>query len=194
MICYKFVQLFAKALIRAVSMVRGCWLLLFVRLCGGTCDGIPRVGAGLILKYPPHKGWKIGRNCDIGPYCYFDVPPGGVFTIGKSVKLTSNVVVSAINNVELSDNVLIAEFVSIRDSQHIYEAGQLVRTQGLELGSIYIGEDVWIGCSSSIFMGTIAERGSVVGASSLVKNIRLEENSVYVGCPVKKITERKVSR
>lgn len=188
----KFIAYFLKLTYRAAEYARGFWLYLIINACGGRCEGVPRVGSGLVLKYPPHKGIRIGRGCSIGPFCIIDVPEGGVLHIGHNVKLTAGVFIAAVNEVFIGDDCLIAEWVSIRDSQHRYSKGSNIREQGLELGSVVLESDVWIGRASSVFMGSVLKSGCVVGAHGLVKGKVLESDAVYVGVPVRKISERKM--
>lgn len=120
---------------------------MLINLCGGICKGIPKVGKNVIFKYPPHKGIKFGKKCDIGAFSHFDIPPFGKLIVGDCVKMTQGVVVSAINKVEIQSNTLIAEWVSIRDAQHLFDKNEPINKQGMreEKSEILIEEDVWIG-------------------------------------------------
>lgn len=186
----EWTQLALKVCYRAASYLRGIKLLLVIRASGGRCDGVPRVDQSVMFKYPPHEGVTIGKNCSIGPFCIFDVPPGGVLSIGDNVKITGGAVISAIQSVEIGDDCLIAEWVSIRDAQHRYKIGEPIRLQGLDIGSIVLGRDVWVGRSSAVFMNSYLESGCVVGANSIVKGKRLAENSVYGGNPIRELKSR----
>lgn len=179
-----------KFFFRGMDFVRGIFFFLMVNACGGTCRGIPRVGKGVVFKYPPHPGFAFGKSCDIGPFCFFDVPLGARLQVGDGVKLTAGVIISSAKEVLIGDDCLIAEWVSIRDSQHHYEEVSIIRTQGLESAGVIIGADVWVGRSAAIFMGSTVGDGCVVGAHSIVKRQVLEDGSVYVGVPVRKLRER----
>ncbi len=179
-----------KIIYRAVAYWRGFFLYVTIKLCGGICEGIPRVGKLVTFKYPPHPGIRIGRNCDIGPCSYFDVPKTGILNIGNNVKLTAGVVVSAINEVTIGDNSLIAEWVSIRDAQHLFKLGESINSQGLSKGNIWIGRDVWIGRGSAVFLNAHLEDGCILAANSIVKEKRLSSNKIYVGVPAREIAVR----
>jgi acetyltransferase-like isoleucine patch superfamily enzyme len=97
---------------------RGFRTYLYIRLCGGKCKGIPRIGKNVIWKYPPHSGISWGKNADIEACCFFDFPKGSSFVLGDKVKLTHNLTLAAISRIEIGDNSLIAEYTSIRDSSH----------------------------------------------------------------------------
>jgi acetyltransferase-like isoleucine patch superfamily enzyme len=60
----------------------------------------------------------------------------------------------------------------------------------LDKGGITVGDDVWIGASTTILDGVSVGTGCVVGAGALVKD-SLPEYSVAVGVPAKIIRNRK---
>jgi sugar O-acyltransferase (sialic acid O-acetyltransferase NeuD family) len=60
-------------------------------------------------------------------------------------------------------------------------------------GSVIIEDNVFIGVGANIIDGIIIKRNSVIGAGSTVlKNV--EENSIYYGCPAKKIKKNNIYR
>jgi len=177
---------------RAASIVRGGVLKLKVIALGGHCEGLPRVSSSVTWKYPPHEGIRISRGLDIGPGCFFDVPPGGMLTIEEKVKITGNVYISCLNRVEIGRNTLIAEHCSIRDAEHLTSLDKPINQQGLKAGEIIIGEDVWI-CKGSLILGcAVISSGTILGANSMLKNVETEENCFYVGAPARKIKKRQL--
>lgn len=184
------VHLLFKIAFRASERLRGLYIYILINVCGGKCKGVPRVGKGVIFKYPPHRGVVIGKGCDIGAYCMFDVPKCGQLMIGDNVKLTAGVTISAAGKVSIGNNALIAEWSSIRDSQHGFNSGELIRLQPLDVGSVFIGRDVWVGRSAAVLIDSSLGDGCIVGAHSLVKRKSLEPGCVYAGMPVRKISAR----
>lgn len=180
-----------KLIFRFFDYTRGFILLIIIRSCGGVCKSIPKVGKNVIFKYPPHKGIYIGKNCDIGAFSQFDIPPKGKLYIGDNVKFTQGVVISALNSVHISSNVLIAEWTSIRDSQHMYALqNKPINQQGMNAGEIFIDEDVWIGRNSGIFMDSFIHKGAIIGANSICKKIEIPSMKIFAGSPVKYIKDR----
>ena len=180
----------SKFIQRVTEYGRGYFFKLYIILLGGQCGSRNKIASGVYWKYPPHKGIKIGNCVDIGPCTYFDVPPGASLVIGDHVKLTCGAVISAANSVNIGSSTLIAEYTSIRDSEHRFKADNEIKSQGLKLGSISIAEDVWIGRNASIFSNSDIRRGVVIGAGSMCKNATYEVNGVYVGTPALKLKER----
>ncbi len=66
------------------------------------------------------------------------------------MKLTQNIIISSNTDVSIGNNTLIAEYVSIRDSDHGTESGINITDQPLESEPVRIGSDVWIGAGSII--------------------------------------------
>jgi len=87
------------------------------------------------------------------------------------------------NLLELGDDVVIGADVHI--SGHTVESG-MVKT-----GRVRIGSNVTIGLGSAIDIDVEIGDGCQIGAFTLVpKHARLEPNSVYVGIPARKLSDR----
>ena len=87
------------------------------------------------------------------------------------------------NLLELGDDVVIGADVHI--SGHTVEGG-MVKT-----GRVRVGSNVTIGLGSAIDIDVEIGDGCQIGAFTLVpKHARLEPNSVYVGIPARKLTDR----
>lgn len=54
---------------------------------------------------------------------------------------------------------------------------------------ISIGDNVWIGCRSTVLKGTFIPNGSVVAAGSLLNKKYTKENAIYAGVPGKPVCE-----
>ena len=76
---------FFKILFRLMDYTRGFYVFLLINACGGKCSSIPKVGKKVVFKYPPHKGFSIGKNCEIGSFVQFDVPLHSKLQIGDRV-------------------------------------------------------------------------------------------------------------
>jgi len=84
------------------------------------------------------------------------------------------------NNVLLSVNLMImdSDFHKIFDDEH---------TQINPNESVIVGDNVWIGCNTTILKGTQIGNNIIIGACSLLTGKYLSNNSIYVGKPAKKI-------
>lgn len=89
--------------------------------------------------------------------------------------------------VRIGDNVFIAPNVSIYAAGHPFDVQQ--RVQGLEYAfPVTIGDNVWIGGSTTIIGGVTIGSNTVIGAGSVV--IRdIPENVLAAGNPCKVIRQ-----
>jgi len=84
------------------------------------------------------------------------------------------------NNVLLSVNIMIID----TDFHEIFnEKGEQINLNK----EIVIGDNVWIGCNTTILKGTKIGNNIVIGACSLLSGEYLCENSIYAGNPAKQI-------
>ncbi|MTG98555.1 acyltransferase [Myroides sp. BIT-d1] len=183
-------HLIFKIFDRIFRFTRGFFFYSYVKLCGGTIKSIPRIGKNVIWKYPPHKGVSFGFNLDIGSNSFIEVPKGSTLKVGDNVKFTFNVVISALNRVEIGNDTLIAEFCSLRDSTHKTEKFSPIRKQDALYGNIIVGNDVWIGRNCTILMNVVLDDGCIIGANSLCSKNRFKKNCVYIGVPAKFLKNR----
>ncbi len=136
----------------------------------------------------------IGANCEIDAFVRIKHVGGKCdVRIGDNVYINSGTVIYSGNGVIVGNNVLIAPNCALMSVNHEYRKKfKIIRLQGFmpSKGGIIIEEDVWIGAGVTILDGSIIKKGAVIGASSLVNGV-IEEYSVNVGIPCKKIGERK---
>ena len=114
----------------------------------------------------------------------------GQIEIGERTRCRSHCLIDASGRVTIGSDVGIADFVSIRDSDHRFEdRWRNIRSQGLKTEDVCIGSDVWIGHGAIILRGVEIGNGAVVGAGSVVtKNV--PENSIFVGNPARCVGQR----
>ncbi len=174
-----------------IFRVKGLLYKLYLLSCG--C----KVGKGLkckkipIIRSVPYKNITIGDNVNIGYRITLDINKNGKLIIGNNVNLTQDIVISALTKVEIGNDVLIAEYVSIRDGDHKFDKEEKINRQQLSSKPIKIGADVWIGAGSRILKGAVLEKGSIIGSNSVVlEKTKTIEYGIYVGSPIKLKGER----
>jgi len=114
------------------------------------------------------------------------VSDGGQLTIGVGCYIGHASSIVARQNVNIGNNTLIADMVTIRDHDHKYSATVPPMECGYTIGSIVIEENCWIGSKSTITAGVKIGRNSVVGANSVV-TVDVNEKSVVAGSPARVI-------
>lgn len=109
----------------------------------------------------------IGDNCSIGQLCH----------------------ISAINLIQIGNNVLMGKMITITDNSHglstmndlqIEPINRLLNSKGPTI----IGDNVWIGDKATILPGITIGDNSIVGANSVVTH-SIPPFSVCVGNPAK---------
>lgn len=111
--------------------------------------------------------------------------------IGNNVNIETDCHISAINKVEIGDNVLIASFVFISDHSHgninVTDLDKPPLERPLfSKGPIVIKNNVWIGEKATILSNVTIGENSVIGANSVVTK-DIPPNCVACGNPAKVI-------
>lgn len=153
------------------------------------------------LKYP---ACKIGRDVKIGRNVQLNVTDGGTVSIGDGTTIKDNCVIVAKHGlliigknsfigwgtiicsnqeIQIGDDCLIAEFVTIRDQNHGtgLDNGPF-RSQPMETAPVTIGKNVWIGAKASVLAGSSIAANSIVAAHSVV-NKAFDSGVVVGGIP-----------
>lgn len=107
--------------------------------------------------------------------------------IGSQVSTNNNIFICAAGRIEIGENTLIGQNVSIMD----FEAHGISpndRSMIGKIGSVTIGENVWIGNNVSILKNTTIGENSIVAAGAVVAG-QFPSNVIIDGIPAKIIKE-----
>lgn len=132
----------------------------------------------------------IGDQTFVGDRCFIEVSPNphAEVKIGARCYFAHDVHIGAYCDITIGENVRVAEFVSLRDSSHNYQdRNRNIYQQGDTMGTLSIGNDVWIGQGAIILGspdGTFIGNGVVIGAHSVVKE-SIPDYAVAVGAPAR---------
>lgn len=135
----------------------------------------------------------IGDNTIIDDFSYISCP----IEIGKNCHIASHVSISGgEGKFKMGDYSTISNHCSLHCASSDYTKVSLdlpsvpkEQQFGGEIKNIILGNFVTIGAHSCLLPGVLAKDGSSCGAYSLVKDI-MDEWSLYVGIPAKKIKNR----
>lgn len=174
----------ASIVSRLASRVRGALLSVRIRLAGGTCGGALSVGPRVTFKYPLTSSVHFGARLEIGPDVVFHLDAGSVLSIGDHTRITGYAHISAAQHVEIGSSCLIAEYVSIRDSDHGIAPAVEIAAQPMSSAKTSIGNGCWIGRGVAILKGSTLGDGTVVGANAVVKG-SFDSNVVLLGVPAR---------
>lgn len=137
-------------------------------------------------------GITLGNDVRLMQGVYLDTerPDEGYITIGDRVYIGTNSCLHGHVGLEIGDDSLLAQNVTITPYSHIFEdRDRLISQQGGHTRKVTIGRDCYLGmCVCVLYSADIGD-GSVIGsASTVVKPI--PPYSVAVGTPARVIRQR----
>ncbi len=156
-----------------------------------------------LIRYPiiirGKKNIDLGINLTTGVGCRieaFSKKNKKVIKFGENVQINDYVHITAMNNVSIGDNVLMASKIYISDCSHgFYEGGENDSNPDLipikreyKISSVIIEDNVWLGEFVSILPGVKIGKGSIIGANSVVTK-DIPSKSIAVGSPAKVIKQ-----
>ena len=106
-------------------------------------------------------------------------------SIGKRVGIRPYCMISAAEVIVIEDDVIIAAYSSIIDSDHTFELGRPnVMHNPLKTEPIRIGRGTWIAERVAVLRGADIGRCCIIGANSVVKGT-IPDYSIAVGSPAR---------
>jgi acetyltransferase-like isoleucine patch superfamily enzyme len=176
----------------ALRYVRGALLTLYLRAHGCV------VGRRLkCLQWPyfpdvPRGNISIGDFVTIGPRVTIGVSASARLDIGDRVHLGQDIVISAVQNVSIGEHSAFAEFVSIRDGEHVYTAEEEHMRAHVTADPIVIGRYVAVNRGCTILRGARIADYAVIGANATVaRGTQTVERGIYFGTPLRLIGKRR---
>jgi len=114
----------------------------------------------------------------------------GNFVFGERSFIGSFSVIGCNESIIIGDDVMIAQNVSIRDTDHEFKAlDKPMLQQGMSCSPITIHDNVWIGHGAVITKGITIHSGAIIGANAVVTK-DVEANAIMGGVPAKFIRLR----
>lgn len=163
------------------------WILLWLRTKG--CKGRDmKIGRQFRVNAGSH--FCVGKNVQIGDRCNFEIgiEPEAQLTIGDNTWISRDLHLNCTEKIVIGKNVLIGEFVSIRDMTHSYEELSVPIMEQSDLSAaLTIEDDVWIGRGCLIQSkppGIVIGKGAIVGANAVVTR-SIPPMEVWGGVPAK---------
>jgi len=139
-------------------------------------------------------GFSIGRGCRIEAYPIEDKKI--ILEFGENIQINDYVHITAMQQVRIGNNVLMASKIYISDCVHGSYSGTEEQSnpdippmqREYVCKPVLIEDNVWIGEFVSILPGVIIGKGSVIGANSVVTK-DIPPYVIAVGSPAKPIKQ-----
>jgi acetyltransferase-like isoleucine patch superfamily enzyme len=137
-----------------------------------------------------HSSVVIGDNSWIGPFVQLRAAKDGSIRIGARTSINHFSMIYGAGKVSIGDDTRIAAHVIIVSYDHVFDdIDRTIKSQGLRLKPVSIGNDVWLGGGARILGGVRIEDKSVVGAGAVVTR-DIPFASIAVGVPARVINRR----
>ena len=113
---------------------------------------------------------------------------------GKNIQLNDYVHITAMNNVVIGDNVLMASKIYISDCSLGFYSGEEMDSspeqhpidRSYNISEVIIEDNVWLGEFVSVLPGVTIGKGAIIGSNSVVTK-DIPANTIAVGSPAKVI-------
>lgn len=114
----------------------------------------------------------------------------GELVLGKNSYISSFSVIGCNEFISIGDDVMIADAVSIRDTDHCFDKLDIpMMKQGYQTSPIIIKNNVWIGHGAVVTKGVIINEGAIIAANAVVTK-DVPKNAIVGGIPAKIIKYR----
>jgi len=146
-----------------------------------TGEGKVEIGTGCIF------GYKLGGFHRSGMVELQPRYANSLIRIGNNVATNNNIFICAANYIEIGNDVLLGQYVTIMDHEAHGIHPDRRREPG-EIGKVIIGENVWVGNNVMILKNSEIGKNSVVAAGAVVSGV-FPANVIIGGVPAKVIKE-----
>jgi len=103
--------------------------------------------------------------------------------IGNNIATNNNIMICAANYIEIGDNTLIGQYVTIMDHEAHGIAPDKRRQLG-EIGKVIIGKNVWLGNNVTMLKNSEIGDNTIVAAGAVVSG-KFPANVIIGGVPAK---------
>lgn len=138
-----------------------------------------------LLRLAGVKGTGAGVSADV-------FIGSGALTLGDGVFINRDCFLDTSGGIQIGQNSRIAPRVTMITATHPIGASEATRTRRTPedntVAEIIIGDNVWVGTSSTILPGVTIGNGCVIAAGSVVTR-NCEPNGLYAGVPARRVKE-----
>ena len=136
------------------------------------------------------RNLSVGKGRWMGPFVYITMQnPKGFLKIGRECEVNPFCVFLCGNGIEIGNHVLLSPGVKIISSTNYYELNWQIWKNLHVGGKVIINDNCHIGTNAIILPGIRVEEGSVIGAGAVVTR-DIPKGSIAVGIPAKIVKRR----
>jgi acetyltransferase-like isoleucine patch superfamily enzyme len=144
---------------------------------------------GLGVRVDNPRKVRLGKSVFLDKGVILEAWEGNI-QIGNKVYVGCYSVIIGSGGVIIGSNVLMGAHCVITSSNHKFGIrNKLIWEQGMELGKVTIGEDVWLGANVKVMPGVNIGNGAVIGAGSVVTK-DIPDFHIAMGIPAKIVGTR----
>lgn len=174
------------------ALKRSTWLYLLRYSHVLTLKGGNFIGRRSQIRPFLHRSTKLKVILEKGAHIHTNVliQGCGTITIGERSFVGDYSTVGCNESITIGKDVMIAQCVSIRDTDHEFkDLHTPMIDQGITASPIVIHDNVWIGHGAVITKGITIHSGAIIGANAVVTK-DVEANAIVGGVPAKLIKYR----
>ena len=151
---------------------------------------------GVELQALAKRGIRFGEDVSIGagtmirPSSYYGGEVGEGLVVGNRSSMGSGCFIGCSGFISIGDDVMLGPGVRIFSENHRFDdAGETIKSQGVDRGFVTISDDCWIASGVTIAANVTIGRGVVIGAGSVVTS-DIADYSIAAGVPARVIRSR----
>ena len=157
--------------------------LLFIKIrCGSKAKLFyiqPMLISSTLIVESGVKNIIIGKNFKLAEYSKIKVRKGASLIVGNNCFFNCNFYMTVRGQIIIGDNCKFGPNVLIFDHDYDFKNKGGIQSKKMKIGSIKIGNNVWIGSGSIILNGSEIGDNVVVGAGSVIKG-KIPSNNLLI--------------
>ncbi|MBC7723493.1 MAG: acyltransferase [Burkholderiaceae bacterium] len=146
---------------------------------------------GVEMQGHARRGLRFGADVSIGPgtmirpSSYYGGEIGEGLVVGDRSSMGAGCFIGCSGFISIGDDVMLGPGVRVFSENHRFDStAATIKSQGVDRGTVTIGDDCWIASGVTITANVTIGRGVIVGAGSVVTN-DLPDFAIAAGSPAR---------